>query len=253
MRRCSLAVLCVALSGAATARADAPAAPAAKLSAVEILQKMENTNNAYSDQTLDERLTVVDVDGSRRSYDFTLYQKGTKRLVSFTSGENKGMSILVEDRNNVYVYLPGFKKVRRVAAHNMKEPMVGSDLSDEDMATVSWAVAYDVKLDKEDDTSWWLVLTPKPGESSDYSRIVHRVDKTSFCQQETHYYDKAGQEVKRLVSSDLTNWDGVQRYKRSTFSDPRTGHRSELETRSAKYNGGLADDLFTVRQLEFGK
>jgi outer membrane lipoprotein-sorting protein len=233
------------------ARADQPAA--GKLTAIQILQKMEATNNGYTDQRLDEQLTVVDVDGSRRSYDFTLYQKGSKRLVEFTSGENKGMSVLVEDRNNVYVYLPGFKKVRRVAASNMNQPMVGSDLSNEDMATVSWAEAYDVNLDKEDDTSFWLVLTPKPGLKSDYSRIVHRIDKASFSQEETHYYNKAGEEVKRLVSSELTNWDGTMRYKKSVFSDPRTGHRTELETRAAKYNGGLSDDQFTVRQLEFGK
>jgi outer membrane lipoprotein-sorting protein len=247
----SITGVAVALLAGLAARADPP--PAAKLSASEILKKMDSTNNDYADQTLNEQMTVVDVDNTRRSYSLTVRQKGAKRLVEFTSGESKGMSILVEDRNSVYVYLPGFKKVRRVSANNMSQSMVGSDLSSEDSATVSWALNYDATLDKEDDTSWWLVLTPKAGAKGDYGKIVQRVDKTNFLQLETHYFDKSGQEVKRLICSNPTSFDGIVRNKMAIFSDPRTGHRTELETTSAKYNQGLSDDLFTVRQLEWGR
>jgi outer membrane lipoprotein-sorting protein len=249
--RGSLPAAALALLASGAASADAP--PAAKLSAVEILQKMEATNNSYSDQTLNEELNVIDVDGTRRSYDLTVRQKGGKRFVDFTSGEQKGMSILVEDRDSVYVYLPGFKKVRRVAANNMSQSMVGSDLNSDDMATVSWAQSYDATLDKEDDTSWWLTLTPKLGAKTAYAKVVHRVDKANFLEMETHYFDKSGQEIKRLMCSNPTSYDGIMRYKTAVFSDPRTGHRTELETKSAKYNQGLSDDLFTVRQLQWGK
>jgi hypothetical protein len=68
-----------------------------------------------------------------------------------------------------------------------------------------------------------------------------------------HYFDKSGQEVKRLICSNPTSFDGIVRNKMAIFSDPRTGHRTELETTSAKYNQGLSDDLFTVRQLEWGR
>ena len=251
IRRGFITGVAVALLAGLPARADPP--PAAKLSAAEILKKMEATNNDYADQTLNEQMTVIDVDNTRRTYNLTVRQKGAKRLVEFTSGESKGMSILVEDRNSVYVYLPGFKKVRRVSANNMSQSMVGSDLSSEDLATVSWAATYDAALDKEDDTSWWLDLTPKAGTKGDYGKIVHRVDKTNFLQLETHYFDKSGQEIKRLVCSNPTSFDGIVRNKMAVFSDPRTGHRTELETTSAKYNQGLSDDLFTVRQLEWGR
>ncbi len=237
------------------APAPAPAAaPAAKPSASEILAKMEANNNGFQDQQMEIKLTVIDTDGSKKSYDMTMFQKGAeKRMIQFTSGEMKGMSTLVEDRNSVYVYLPGFKKVRRVAAHNMNQSMAGSDLTSEDMAQVAWATDFNVALDKEDATSYWLLLTPKAPEKTDYAKVTHRVDKKNFLQLETHYFNKAGEEVKRFVNSDPFDFHGVLRNRKIVVSDPRTGHRTEMDVKEFKVNQGLKDDLFTVRQLQWGK
>ncbi|MCC6335382.1 MAG: outer membrane lipoprotein-sorting protein [Myxococcales bacterium] len=232
--------------------AAAPAA-APKLSPQEILAKMEALNNGFADQKMEIRITVFEVDGSKKSYDMTMFQKGDKkRLIQFTSGEMKGMSTLVEDRNTVHVYLPGFKKVRRVAAHNMNQSLAGSDLSSEDMAQVSWAADWNLSLEKEDDTSYWLLLTPKSADSA-YSKVQHRVDKKTFAQQETHYFNKAGEEVKRFVNTNFTDFHGVMRNKKITVSDPRTGHRTEMDILDFVVNQGLKDDLFTVRSLQWGK
>ena len=244
----------VSLLAAALARAEEPApGPAPKLSASEILSKSEALNNGFADQQMDMRITVIDVDGSKKSYEMTMFQKESKRLVQFTSGEMKGMSTLVEDRNSVHVYLPGFKKVRRVAANNMNQSLAGSDLTSEDMAQVSWSADWDAALDKEDDTSWWLALTPKATTNTEHSRVVHRVEKKNFALQELHYFNKKGEEVKRFVNSDPTDFHGTLRYKLIAVSDPRTGHRTELDVKDFKVNQGLKDGLFTVRQLQWGK
>jgi outer membrane lipoprotein-sorting protein len=232
---------------------SAPAAPS-NLTPLEILQKMEGTNNGFADQQMEIKLTIVDIDGSKKSYDLTVFQKGdTKRLVEFTSGENKGMATLVEDRDSVYVYLPGFKKVRRVGTSNMNQTLAGSDLSSDDMAMVTWSKEWDPKLEKEDDVSWWLSLTPKAGSKTEYGRVVQRVAKQGFEQMETDYFNRAGEKIKTLVGSDLTDYHGVPRYKHVVVTDPRTGHRTEIEIKDFKANQGLKDDLFTVRQLQWGK
>ncbi len=232
----------------------APAKPAApKLSAEEILKRMEALNNGFEDQKMEIRLNVIDGDGGKKSYDMTMFQKGTtKRLVQFTSGELKGMSTLVESRDQVHVYLPGFKKVRRVAAHNMNQSVAGSDLSSEDMAQVSWLEGWNLKLEKEDDASYWLLLTPKSPDSS-YARVQHRVAKDTFAQKESHYFNKAGEEVKRFVNTDFKDWGGVMRHRVITVSDPRTKRKTEMELQSFSVNQGLKDSLFTVRELQWGK
>ncbi len=236
---------------AAPAPAPAPAA-SAKLSPNEILTKMDATINDFADQQMEIKITVVDVDSSKKSYDMTVFQKGLKRMIQFTSGEMKGMSTLVEDRNSVHVYLPGFKKVRKVAAHNMNQSMAGSDLTSEDMAQVSWAADWNAAFEKEDETAWWIGLTPKSGANTEYTKVVHKVGKKGFPQLETHYF-KGAEEVKRFINSDLADFHGVQRARSIVVSDPRSGHRTEMEVKDFKVNQGLKDDLFTVRQLQWGK
>ena len=238
---------------AAPAGQPAPAA-AAKLSAKEILDKMDWSNNHFADQTMEIALTVKDTDGSKKTYDFTMFQKGdTKRLLSFTSGEMKGMATLVEDRNSVYVYLPGFKKVRRVTANTMSQGFAGSDMSNDDMAITAWGKGWTPTLEKEDADSWTLSLVPGKDEKTEYTRVVHKVDRKTSCQTETNYF-KGTELVKKLVGSANKDFgNGVFHNMHVEITDPRTGHATIMETKAFKFDTGLKDDLFTVRQLQWGK
>jgi outer membrane lipoprotein-sorting protein len=249
------ALIALALAPGAALAQDAPA-PAAGLSAAEILARMDDNNNPGDDQTLEERITVVDVDGTKKGYDLLVQQKGgVKRLITFVSGEMKGTAMLTEAKDSVYVWLPGFKKVRRVAAHNMNQTMAGSDMTNEDSSITVWAAGWEPKLEKQDETTYWLALSPKPDTKSEYARVVHRVEKGTFTQRETHYFDAAGREIKQMINTEPTDWTGTKRYlcKVITVTDMRTGHRTVLETKNARFNTGLKDDLFTVRQLQWGK
>jgi outer membrane lipoprotein-sorting protein len=254
MRR-TFCLALVALGASASAEtAASAAADVSKLSPQQILEKMEAAANNFADQEMSMRLTVNDVDGSKKSYDMVVWQKGdTKRLAEFTSGEVKGMTTLAEDRDSVYVYLPGMKKVRRVAASNMSQSFAGSDLNSDDMAMVTWSKEWNAQIEKEDATSWWISLTPKGEPKTDYARVVHRVTKKEFAQIESSYFNKAGEKIKTFLMSDPTDFHGVMRYKTMIVTDPRTGHHTDLEIKDFKVNQGLKDDKFTVRQLQWGK
>jgi len=228
-------------------------APEASPTPEEILAKMETTINGFQDQQMDVTMTIVDTDGSKKSYDNMIYQKGdVKRYIIFTSGENKGMATLIEDPSHIYVYLPGFKKVRRVAAHNMNQTFAGSDFSNEDMAMVSYTKTYDVKMEKEDPDYWYLLATPKAGVESQYSKVIIKVDKKTYIQMSVDYYSKAGEKVKVFTMSDIKDYNGTKRASKVVLSDPRTKHSTELFIKDFKVNQGLKDDMFTVRQLQWG-
>jgi outer membrane lipoprotein-sorting protein len=199
-------------------------------------------------------MTIIDVDGSKKAYDFTTHQKGDKmRLVRFTSGENKGLATLIEERNRVYVYLPGMKKVRRVAAHGMNQSFGGSDFSNDDMAAVSWVAWYDATLLKADDSHYYLNCTPKAGYDSAYSKAIVKVNRKTFHQDGIEYFNKAGEKVKTFENGSPREFAGGLRNSLVLVTDVRTGHKTRLDVHEFKANQGLPDSMFTQRELEWGR
>ena len=224
-----------------------------KLSPQQILDKMDGLRNRFKDQEMDVVITVIDVKGGEKAYKFNLKQKGdSKRLIRFKSGEIKGMSVLT-DGDRMYVYLPGYKKVRRIAAHNMNQSFVGSDFSNRDMAIVSWSKFYDATLDKEDDKEWHLKLLPKADVGAPYPKIVMRVTKKEFAQAGTDYYNDAGELVKEFRVKSVAMFHGVELGNLIEMKDPRTGHKTTLTIEEFKVDQGLKDSIFTARQLQWSR
>lgn len=224
------------------------------VTARQILEKMETTVNGFDDQSMDITMTVVDVDGSRKSYDFTILQKGdTQRMIRFTSGEMKGMATLVEGRNRIYVYLPGYGKVRRVAAHNMNQSFAGSDFTNQDMAVVKWSESFDATIQRQDEDHWYLKCIPKTGTDDHYAWVVVKVEKARFLQLGIEYYDEKGNLVKLFENRNVQSFHGVARASLVTVSNPRTGHRTELQIRDFRVNRDIPVSMFTVRELQWGR
>jgi len=242
------------------ALAAPPASPApravegspAERDANDLLKKMDAVTSGYADQEMDVDLVIKDVDGSEKVYGMTVWQQGAKRLVRFTSGETKGMATLI-DGDRMYVFMPGFKKIRRIAAHNMKQAFAGSDMSNADMSTIAWADDYDVTFEKETDTQFVLRGKPKPGKNIEYASVLLYIAKDGYYQDAIDYFNDKGEKVKEFVGKNKQAWPGnVQRFQLLIMRDPRTGHSTEMRLKTFKVNQGLADDHFTKRQLQWG-
>ena len=234
------------------------AAPALAQTPVEILEKMDACNNDYDDQTMNTTMNIVDVDGTRKSYDFVVKQnRGQKMLLRFTTGEVKGMATLIEDRNHMYVYLPGMKKTRRVAAHAMNQSFAGSDFSNDDLASTAFGKLWDAALQSEDATHWYLKLSPKAGEKVEYASAILKVKKGTFQEDGCQYFDGDGKKMKTFENGQSREFKGkdgkvVQRNTKVSVTDERTQHRTELDIRDFKFNQGLPESTFTQRELEWG-
>lgn len=223
------------------------------LSASEILVKMDKTISGYKDQVMKNTMTIKSAKGEPKSYDFTITQKGTeKRLIRFTSGEVKGMAMLILGHGRVFVYLPGFRKVRRVAAHAMNQSFAGSDFSNDDTSPMPWSEVCISKLLREDKDYWYINCKLKPEAHMHYSRLVMQVGKKTFFQDGVDYYGKDGKKIKEMRSSEPKDYHGIKRNSVVVMTDVRTGHTTRLDIRDFRVNQGLSDSKFTVRQLQWG-
>ncbi len=220
---------------------------------VEILQKMDATISGYDDQTMDVEFKIIGTDKSEKKYQLTVHQLGTqKRLIKIGSGELKGLRTLIESRDRMYVFLPGFRKVRRVAAHNMNQTFAGSDFTNDDMAATKYADDYEASIDSETKTQWRLRCKPK--SESNYSYLIITVEKDTFSQSGIEYYDKSGTLVKVFKAWNYTTFEkGAKRFGMVSMSDPRTGHETFMEIKDFRVNEGLTKSMFTTRHLQWGR
>jgi hypothetical protein len=232
-----------------------PARGQEPLDASAILAGMDKAISGYQDQKMVVTMTIQDVDGGTKFYDFTTWQKGRdKRLIRFTSGETKGMATLIEGSDRMYVYLPGFKKVRRVASHNMNQSFAGSDFTNNDMSNMDWSEAHAPVIESQDARAWTLKATVTEGQDLGYvwARLV--VLKDGFYQERVEYFDAKGEMIKLMTTEDLKAWkDGVKRYTVVTLGDPRTGHKTSLTIREFEVDQGLKESMFSKRRLQWGR
>jgi len=255
-------VLCVVAALATAARGEeakpaAPSPPAAssvaKLSATEILAKVDHAINAFKDAVWECRLRVKEPSGQWRELSFVTYQKVPgKRLVRFTGGDTKGMNVLVESADTIYVYLPEFRRVRRMGTHVKNQTFGGSDFSSEDMSSTSYGGAFDAKLAGEDNDNWILDLAAKKGQEREFPRIKMWVDKHHCQPTRLEYMDMAGKKLKTEERAEFKK-DSTEHWQpsRITLVDHRRNdHTSEIVFLSSKIDSGLSDDLFTVRSIQ---
>lgn len=216
-----------------------------------IFKKMDDVTNGYQDSMMSIHMTVVDVNGSEKTYDYDIFQKGEQRLLKFHSGEVKGMATLVKSPSEVYAYLPSQKKTRRIAAHKMGQSFAGSDMTSDDMAFTSWVKAYKPVLDKEDEQYWYITATALQNAPFPTTKI--KIDKKNYQLAEFAYYNDKNELVKTFTNTGMKDWGGCFRNQFVVISDGRTKHKTKLEVREFKINQGYKDDMFSKRELEWGR
>jgi outer membrane lipoprotein-sorting protein len=239
----AVAIVLVSL-GAGSARAD---------SGADVLGKVDAAMNNFTDGEFESKLLIREPGGQAREIGFTTFQKvPDKRLVRFSSpGDLKGMGVLVENKDVMYVFLPGFQKVRRVGTHVKAQTFMGSDFSYEDMSLSRYSPTYDAKLVKEDGSSWELELTVKAGQEIEYPRVHMWVDKKAQQPTKIDFMDASGKVLKTSEYADY-HIDDANHYGPSkvTVTDHRRNdHKSEIVFTHVKLNQGLKDDFFTQRTL----
>jgi hypothetical protein len=186
------------------------------------------------------------------------------RMVRFLSPPDvKGtVTLLIEhsDRDDdIWIYLPALKKVRRLVASNKKDSFVGTDFSYGDVAGHK-VEEWEHRLFKEEvfDGQECYVIESLPRTeavkvNSGYSKRRTWIRKDNYVEIKAEFWDQAGQPLKtftagdvRLVDPARQKWQGM----RLETSNTQTGHRTIIQFENFKANQQIKDDFFTTRYME---
>jgi outer membrane lipoprotein-sorting protein len=231
--------------------AMAPAAAWAQDGAT-LLARVDSVLTAPRDQTAIERMQLIDADGSTKERELRFYQKGPeKRLVRFVKpADVRGVAFLRLADDRMYLYLPAFRRVRRIASSIRNEGFMGTDFSYEDLSQTSYSGDYDVTDVSEADGAYTLTLEPKEGADVSYARLVMEVPDSDWVVRKIDYFDESGDRVKTFTVADVREVDGYLYVTKMEMVSWRSGHRTVLEMEELQLDSGLSDDLFTQRSLK---
>jgi hypothetical protein len=175
--------------------------------------------------------------------------RGTKTLLVEHSGKD----------DDIWIYLPAMKKVRRLVSNNKKDSFVGTDFSYGDVIGLK-AEDWDHTLLREEAVEgrpcYVIESIPKQAavrDDSGYSKRVSWIDKENAVAIRTEIYDLNGELLKKLTAQNIQSvepahnkWQPMM----MTAENVQTGHKTIIDFKQFKADVGVAGDVFTSRYLE---
>jgi hypothetical protein len=177
--------------------------------------------------------------------------KDWRRIDFLSPGDVKGMKALVLSLTQMYVYLPAYKKIRRVASHARAQSFMGTALSQDDTSITQYGEVYAGKLLSEDKTSWKVEGTRKPGKDFPYSKIIFTILKKEHQPSELLYFGDKGAKLKTETRKGYECREDICTPSEMTMVDHgRNGLSTTLLRKDWQLNTGVADSYFTPRDLQ---
>ena len=157
--------------------------------------------------------------------------------------------------NEMYIYMPGLLKVRRVSSRKISSSVMGTDFSYEDFERLH-GVLTDLKLAQSPDDIVSgrpvYVLTSYPEETSGYVKIASYIDKESCVVLRTDLYETGNQLRKQLTvdPAAVKDVDGLRYPSELLMKDLRDKTETRLLVRRIKTGVALDDSLFDETRLK---
>lgn len=221
------------------------------LSASQILEKVDQCINGPTDQEMKMTLVLIDKNGKEQTREIMMLQKGSdKRIGKFLApADQKGIGFLSLPDNVFYIYLPAYKKTRRIASHIKNTKFAGTDFTYEDMEAKRYSDNWTPRLLENEGNLYQLSLMPKSDIGSQYGKIMLWVRSDNFYPVKIEYYDKGGNLAKRMTRDKVEKINGYWISKESMMEDLKSGHKTKMIVEDVKFDTGIPDNKFTERYL----
>lgn len=226
--------------------------PAQEQSAGEILSKIDSVQNAFSDMSATQQMQLIDENGRVKERVVEIRQKGNElRMVRFLEpADVRGVGFLRLASDRLYLYLPAFRRVRRIASSATNENFMGTDFTYGDMSQSRYSDDYSAKNLSTQNGRYRLMLAPKPGADVNYHHLVMFADTSNYVLRKVEYYNRRDDQTKELAIDDVEKIDGYWMGKTMRMKSLDENHETVLELSDIRFDQGLSDSEFSERNLK---
>ncbi len=234
-------ILCLALAGAQNPSGD------------WILQKVDE--NIGSDNKISHSLMIIHGRRGSRSVESKSWIQGDeKSFTEYLAPPREAGTKMLKLEDQLWTYSPSTDRTIRISGHMLRQSVMGSDLSYEDlMEDRKLTHIYEAKVIGEEDYDgrpcWLLELTAKEEDVAYHSRKVW-VDKERFVALKEDRFAKGGKLLKRTEVKDVQRLEGRWVPKKIVFKDMlKTGEGTEFILEDVQFNAEIPDYIFTKAAL----
>jgi outer membrane lipoprotein-sorting protein len=252
---------------AAVLLVSAFSAPAWSESAEEkglaVAREADNRANGFKDYTATLTMTLRAKNGQEavRELRYKTLEApgdGDKSLTLFDHPKDvEGTALLtyahkVED-DDIWLFLPALKRVKRIASNNKSGPFMGSEFAFEDFG-IQEVEKYTYKYlrdDKHDGQDCFVIERVPVEKNSGYSRQEAWIDKAEYRTLKIDYFSKNGEFLKTFTASEYKEYLDAYWYPdRMDMNNHQTGRTTTLKFTDYKFRNGFSERDFDQASLE---
>ena len=220
----------------------------------EILKKVEQ--NLSSDNRVFESEMIIHGRRSSRTITSRTYSEGYKKsFTEYLSPAREAGTKMLKLETQLWIYTPATDRTIQISGHLLRQSVMGSDLSYEDMMDDRKLTdLYTAKVVGEETLdnrkTYVLELTAKVVDIA-YSKRKMWVDTERYVPLKEELYAKSGQLLKRTTLSNVQKVQGRWFPMTVVYKDMlKEGSGTEFRMTSVKFNEAIPAYLFTKAALK---
>ena len=225
-----------------------------KMTADDILAKIDDNmvfQTAYSEVTMTIHTGKRIVEKKLKSY----AEGVEKSFIEFLSPARDSGTKMLKTGKVLKIYFPSAERVMRLSGHMLRQSMMGSDFSYEDMTESAEELKkdYEVELVEEEELDgvpcFVIELTSKVENKTYFFRKIW-VDKEKFIGLKEEFYARSRKLLKVLSVNNIQSFQNRYYPTRVTMEDKlRKNSKTEMTLDKIEFNVSIPEDIFSERNL----
>ena len=203
-------------------------------------------------------MLLTNKNGKTRTSKIRSYSKdeNKKQILWFLApADDKGVAYLKIEHENknddMKLWLPNFKKIRRISSKKKSESFMGSDMSYEDMTSrnideYTYSILGSEKIDNVD---CYILESVPSGIKTEYSKHISWITKDMHLPVKEESFDKNGE----LLKSKSIIYQQIKEYSIMVelhVKNVQRNHQTILKFDNIEVDSGIKDNIFHEKNLK---
>lgn len=220
----------------------------------DILKKVEK-NMSSDNRIFESTMTIMGSRSSRTIVSRTYSMEDKKSYTEYLSPAREQGTKMLKLEKQLWIYSPSTDRTVQISGHMLKQSVMGSDLSYEDMMddrklTDVYTAKVTGKEIIDERETYVLDLKAKVTDAAYHSRKMW-IDSERFVPLKEELFAKSGQLLKSTTLSDVTQIEGRWFPLTVVYKDMlKQGGGTEFKITTIKFNQVIPDYIFTKAALK---